>query len=102
MEKNSSMFSFQNKLEVLYKNLQKSVDEYDVAINELLSLFMPLHSAETEIIERIRHDNLNYLKCDLYNFLPFVLKTRLFLVKNKQNPSKICVCRKESVICEVK
>lgn len=58
MEKNSSMFSFQNTLEVLYTNLQKSVDEYDVAINKRLSLFMPLYSAESEIIERIRHDNL--------------------------------------------
>lgn len=56
------MLTLQNSLAVLNNNPQDPVDEDDKVINELLSLFILLHSAIGEMIERIRQDNLNYLK----------------------------------------
>ena len=58
----SKMLTMQNSLTELNNNLQDSIEEYDKAINELLSLFISLHSAIAEIIDKIRQDNLNYLK----------------------------------------
>ena len=58
----SKILTMQNSTEVLNSNPQTSVEEYNKAINQLLSVFLPLHSAIAEIIERIRQDNLSYLK----------------------------------------
>lgn len=58
----SQILTLQNSTEVLNSNPQTSVEEYNKAINQLLSVFLPLHSAIAEIIERIRQDNLSYLK----------------------------------------
>jgi hypothetical protein len=58
----SQILTLQNSTAVLINNPQTSDEEYNKAINQLLSVFLPLHSAIAEIIERIRQDNLSYLK----------------------------------------
>lgn len=58
----SPILTLQNSTAVLNNNPQTSVEEYDKAINQLLTIFLPLHSAIAEIIELIRQDNLSYLK----------------------------------------
>ena len=58
----SKMLILQNSLATWNSNSKKSDGEDKKAINELLVLFISLHSAITEILERIRQDNLNYLK----------------------------------------
>lgn len=56
------MLTLQNSLAAWNSNSKKSVGEDEKAINELLVLLKPLHTAITEILERIRQDNFNYLK----------------------------------------
>ena len=58
----SRMLTLQNSVAGLNNNTQNSIEDYEKAINELLSIFIPLHSAIAEIIEHIRQDNLSYLK----------------------------------------
>ena len=58
----SKMLTLENVVATLNNNPQCSVDEYEKEINELLTLFISLHSAIADITERIRQDNLSYLK----------------------------------------
>ena len=56
------ILTLQNSLAVLQQNPHASIEEYDKLLRELLSLLKQLHDAITEIIEKIRQDNLNYLQ----------------------------------------
>lgn len=57
----SQMLTLQNLLAVLNNIPYNSNEEYDKAMKRTLFLFRQLHNAVTDVIERIRQDNLEYL-----------------------------------------